>query len=160
MSKSVQEWKRDRPEHTQVSLSVFILIRQDSCGHLDSAYVFRGFPKPAPFIIFQQSSSNWAASPPAVTHHLLHIEQEEIQMYLLWHSPVAAHKLLHLNYIRGQLSTGTDTELIPSATLPFFSPVDACLLPYPQWCRSLVMMWPVCFPGDKATTLHKGLEAL
>lgn len=63
-------------------LSMFILIRWDSCGHLQPscAYVSPRLSKPAPFIILQQPCSNWAASTPAVTHHLLHIEPEEIQM--------------------------------------------------------------------------------
>lgn len=104
------------------TLSMCILIQQDSCGHLESAYAYAspGLPKPAPFIIFQQPCSNWAASPPAVTHHLLHIELKEIQMYLVRHSPVAAHQLLHLNCICGQLSPGIDTELIPGTALSFF----------------------------------------
>lgn len=81
---------------------------------------FPELPKPAPFIIFQQPCSNWAASPPAVTHHPLYVEQEEIQRCLVRHRPVAEHQLLHLNCICGQLSRGIDTELIPETALSFF----------------------------------------
>lgn len=56
------------------TLSVFTLIHQDSCRHLDSAYVPPGLHKPAPFIIFQHTCSNWATSPTAVIHHSLHGE--------------------------------------------------------------------------------------
>lgn len=124
--------ERDRRAHTSLRmlaalfcmeepLSMFILIQRDSCGHLEPAYacVSPRLSKPAPFIILQQPCSNWAASPPAVTHHLLHIEPEEIQMYLVRHSPVAAHQLLHLNCICGQLSPGMYTEPIPGNALPF-----------------------------------------
>ncbi len=96
--------KRGRKAHTGLQklaalfcmeepLSMFILIQRDSCGHLQPAhaYVSPRLSKPASFIILQQSCSNWAASPPAVTHHLLHTEPEEIQMYLVQHKPVAAH---------------------------------------------------------------------
>lgn len=107
---------------TEKILSVFILIQRDSCRHLESAYacVPPGLPKPAPFIIFQQPCSNWAASPPAVTHRLLHIEPEEIQMYLVRLSPVAAHQLMHLNCICGQLSPRIDTEVILGIALTYF----------------------------------------
>lgn len=57
------------------TLGVFVLIRWDSSGHLDSAYVPPGLHKPAPFIIFQHPCSNWATSPSAVTHPFLHGEQ-------------------------------------------------------------------------------------
>lgn len=57
------------------ALGVFVLIRWDSCGHLDSVYVPPGLHKPAPFIIFQHTHSNWATSPSAVTHHFVHSEQ-------------------------------------------------------------------------------------
>lgn len=57
------------------TLGVFVLIRWDSCGHLDSAYVPPGLHKQAPFIIFLHSLSNWATSPSAVTHPFLYGEQ-------------------------------------------------------------------------------------
>lgn len=100
---------------------MFILIQRDSCGHLEPADVCASprLSKPAPFIILQQLCSNWAVSPPAVTHHLLHIEPEEIQMYLVQHSPVAAHQPLYLNCICGQLSPSSYTELIPGTALSF-----------------------------------------
>lgn len=112
------------------------------------AYVSPRLSKPASFIILQQPCSNWAASPPAVTHHLLHIEPEEIQMYLVRHSPVAAHQPLHLNCICGQLSPSSCTELFPLLA------VGTCLSLYSQWCGSLVMMWPISLTGDWATTLR------
>lgn len=127
-----REVERDRRAHTSLQmlaalfcmeepLSMFILIQWDSCGHLEPAYAYVSprLSKPAPFIILQQPCSNWAASPPAVTHHLLHIEPEEIQMYLVRHSPVAAHQPLHLNCICGQLSPSSYTELIPGTALSF-----------------------------------------
>lgn len=131
---TVRTCERDRRAHTGLQilaalfcmeepLSMFILIQRDSCGHLQPAYAYASprLSKPAPFIILQQPCSNWAASPPAVTHHLLHSEPEEIQMYLVRHSPVAAHQPLHLNCICGQLSPGSYTELIPG-TARSFSP--------------------------------------
>lgn len=64
---------------------MFKLIQRDSCGHLQpaGARVSPRLSEPAQFIILQQLCSNWAASPPAVTHHLLHIEPDKIQMYLV-----------------------------------------------------------------------------
>lgn len=105
------------------ALSMFILIQRDSCGHLEPADACASprLSKPVPFIILQQLFSNWAVSPPAVTHHLLHIEPEEVQMYQVQHNPVAAHQPLYLNCICGQLSPGSYTELIPDAALSFFS---------------------------------------
>lgn len=162
---TVKAWERvverDRSAHTSLwmlaalfcmeePLSMFILIQWDSCGHLEPAYAYVSprLSKPAPFIILQQPCSNWAASPPAVTHHLLHIEPEEIQMYLVQHSPVAAHQPLHLNCICGQLSPSSYTELFPVLT------VGTCQSLYPQRCGSLVMMWPISLTGDGATTLR------
>ncbi len=131
---SLRVVERDRSAHTSLwmlaalfcmeePLSMFILIQWDSCGHLEPAfaYVSPRLSKPAPFIILQQPCSNWAASPPAVTHHLLHIEPEEIQMYLVRHSPVAAHQPLHLNCICGQLSPSSYTVLF------LFLAVGTCL---------------------------------
>lgn len=125
---------------TEEILSMFILIQWDSCGHHESAYacVSPGLPKPPPFIIIQQPRSNWAASPPAVTHLLLHIEPEEIQMYLVRHSPVAAHQLLHLNCICGQLSPSIDTEVIPGTALFYF----------PCWYLSVPLSTAVWKPGN------------
>lgn len=122
------------------TLSMFILIQWDSCGHLQSAYANAspGLPEPAPFIIFQQPCSNWAASLPAVTHCFLCIEPKEIQMYLVRHSPVAAHQLPHLNCICGQLSPSIDTELIPGTALCFF----------PCWYLSVPLSTVVWKPGN------------
>lgn len=127
-----REVERDRRAYTSLRmlpalfcieepLSMFILILWDSCGHLEPAYAYVSprLSKPASFIILQQPCSNWAASPPAVTHHLLHTEPEEIQMYLVRHIPVAAHQAPHLNCICGQLSPTSYTELIPGTALSF-----------------------------------------
>lgn len=140
-------------------LSVFMLIQWDSCGHLEpaSAYVSPRLSKPAPFIILQQPCSNWAASPPAVTHHLLHTEPRRYRCSWSGTAPVAAHQNPHLNCICGQLSPSIHTELIPGMSL-LFLPVGTCLPFSSQWCGSLVMMWPITLTRDEATPLQ-GLEA-
>lgn len=143
--------ERDRRAHTSLRmlaalfcmeepLSMFILIQWDSCGHLEPAYAYVSprLSKPAPFIILQQPCSNWAASPPAVTHHLLHIEPEEIQMYLVRHRPVVAHQPRHLNCICGQLSPSVYTELIPGTALSFF----------PRWYLPVSLSTVVWKPGN------------
>ncbi|MEQ2238292.1 hypothetical protein ILYODFUR_031764 [Ilyodon furcidens] len=85
-----KEVERERGAHTlqklltlfsmEEPLSMFILIQRDSYGYLQPAYacISPRLLEPAPFIILQQPCSNWAASPPAVTHRLLHIAPEEI----------------------------------------------------------------------------------
>lgn len=71
---------------------------------------------------------------------------EEIQMYLVQHRPVVARWLVYLNCICGQLSR----VLTPSWSEDsfFFSPVDARLYLYPQWCGGLVIMRPISLHGD------------
>lgn len=162
-----KEVERDKGAHTSLQmpavlfcmeepLSMFILIQWDSCGHLKPAYAYASprLSKPAPFIILQQPCSNWAASPPAVTHHLLHNVPEEIQMYLVRYSPVAAHQSLRLNQNRGSCAPAATLSWSQALLFPFH-PVSTWLSLYPQWCGSPVMMWPIILTGDRATTLWR-----
>lgn len=134
-----KEVERQRGAHTNLQmlltlfsmeepLSMFILIRGDSCGHLQPAYacVSPRLSEPAPFIILQQPCSNWAASPPAVTHRLLHVAPEEIQMYLVRHSPVAAHLSLHSDLICGQLNPAASPRRL-EVRLFASRPLHTCL---------------------------------
>lgn len=76
------------------------------------------------------------------------VSSEGIQMYLVWHRPVVARWLVYLNCICGHLSG----ELIPRWSRDcsfFFSPVDAYLYLYPQWCGGLVIMWPISLCGGQ-----------
>lgn len=123
----------------------------DSCGHLDSAYVPPGLHKPAPFIIFQHPCSNWATSPSAVTHHFL--RGEHMKRYRCTWSGTDLSRCggfcIWIAYVDSWALRWHRAD--PGTALCFFSPVDACLYLYPQWCGSLVMMWPISLHGDKAT---------
>ncbi|KAK5896808.1 hypothetical protein CesoFtcFv8_009930 [Champsocephalus esox] len=104
--------------------------------------------KPAPFIILQQPCSNWAASPPAVTHHLLHIEPEEIQMYLVRLNPVVSSAFeLHMWAAEPQQLHRADPR---RCSVLFSLLVPACPSLH---SGSPVMMWPISLTGDEATAL-------
>lgn len=130
-------------------------IQWNSCGHLKPACadVSARLPKPAPFIILQQPRSNWAASPSVVTHHLLHIESEEIQMYLVRDSPVAAYQAPHLNCICGQLSHRQQLWADPKHW-SFLSSLAVPACRSVLCCGSPVMMSPISWTGEEATMLQ------
>lgn len=143
-------WMRAALFGMEEPLSMFMLIQWDSCGHLQPAYAYvpPRLSKPAPFIILQQPCSNWAASPPAVTHHLLHIEPEEIQMYLVQLNPVAASAFeLRMWAAEPQQLHRADPR---RCSVLFSLLVPACPSLH---SGSPVMMWPISLTGDEATAL-------
>ena len=155
-------------------LSLFKLIRGDSCGHHTpaSAPGPPRLPKPAIIIILQQPPSNWATSPSAVSQQHLHQRTGAMQPWIharTWERHIPADTQTagpsHLNCISwaedlpaGDCGCVSGTAFRLSAVVP---PVCYCLAPpisgdvqadndVPDRSR------PLCLPMPRARVIRAG----
>lgn len=77
------------------------------------------------------------------------VSSEGIQMYLVrsWSMSWHAGWCIWIAYVDSWAVRWHRAD--PGTALSFFSPVDACLYLYPQWCGGLVIMWPISLLGGQ-----------